>query len=182
MTVATPRSKQPRKAPAYQEYASDRLANKEFRMMSLEERGLLFTLELELWHNVNLPADEASLSKLLGLDPITLAAAFSAPVRSFLRIQDQQITCPELDRQRDEQAFRRQRQSEGGRQSAGKLWSERDPKTIDMFDTDEGLAHLQTKLLAPEMRGVENSVQITYSSSNQSAPALANTHFGKETA
>ena len=37
---------QNRDAPAYQEYAANLLARREFRAMSLPERGLLYTLRL----------------------------------------------------------------------------------------------------------------------------------------
>ncbi|MDD2775937.1 MAG: hypothetical protein PHU06_08275 [Gallionella sp.] len=39
---------QNREPPAYQEYAATMLANKNFRLMSLEERGLFFTMRKHL--------------------------------------------------------------------------------------------------------------------------------------
>ena len=49
-------SKQNRNAPAYQEYASDMLASVDYRMLTLAQRGLLWSLRLELWVNKKLPA------------------------------------------------------------------------------------------------------------------------------
>lgn len=47
--------------PAYQEYAADMLSNRHFRMMTLQQRGLLYTLRLECWVNGSVPCDLTSL-------------------------------------------------------------------------------------------------------------------------
>lgn len=46
---------QNRDAPAYQEYAATILAQLSFRTMTLQERGLLYTMRLECWVNMRLP-------------------------------------------------------------------------------------------------------------------------------
>ena len=55
-----------RKPPAYQEYASNMLANISFRSMDLAQRGLLYTMRLECWANESLPSNVDTLSNVLG--------------------------------------------------------------------------------------------------------------------
>lgn len=62
---------QNRDAPAYQEYAAALLARLPFRTMTLQDRGLLYTMRLECWVNVRLPNDHNSLAKVLGLGLLT---------------------------------------------------------------------------------------------------------------
>lgn len=57
---------QHRDPPAYQEYAASMMARTEYRVLSLEGRGLLYTLRNECWVNGQLPADPATLARVLG--------------------------------------------------------------------------------------------------------------------
>jgi hypothetical protein len=86
-----------RPPPAYQEYASDMLANLQFRAMTLVERGLLYTLRLELWMTEKLPADSDELSRLLGIPKADIQQGLTSKVRSFLEISDGRTRYPELD-------------------------------------------------------------------------------------
>lgn len=72
---------QNRKPPAFQEYAADILVNKHFRLMSLEERGLLFTLRLECWANITIPSNQEELAKYLGIGVDELSRAFTKRIR-----------------------------------------------------------------------------------------------------
>lgn len=58
---------QNRAAPAFQEYAATMLALLPFRTMTLQDRGLLYTMRLECWVNVRLPYNHNDLAKVLGL-------------------------------------------------------------------------------------------------------------------
>ena len=106
---------QNRKPPAYQEYASAMLANIALGSMSMEERGLLYTMRLECWVNCELPSDSEPLSSVLGkiVTPIMLKA-----LESFFKIENGLITCPELDDYRAHLAERRDKQSAGGKKGA----------------------------------------------------------------
>jgi len=64
---------QNRDAPAYQEYAAAILARLAFRTMTLQDRGLLFTMRLECWVNVRLPSEHNNLAKVLGLPTAEVA-------------------------------------------------------------------------------------------------------------
>ena len=108
---------QGRRPPAFQEYASTMLASIPFRVASLEARGLLYTLRLELWENERLPADPETLARLLGLSPADIARLLPS-VMPFLLTVDGFLTCPELDAYRDELSERRERQSQGGKRGS----------------------------------------------------------------
>ena len=106
---------QNRKPPAYQEYASTMLADIDFRSMTMEARGLLYTMRLECWANQKLPSDIEILSTVLGkpVKPDMLKA-----VDSFFEVKDDQITSPELENYRAYLEERREKQSKGGKKGA----------------------------------------------------------------
>jgi hypothetical protein len=106
---------QNRKPPAYQEYASELLANKHFRLMGLEERGLLFTLKLECWANGTVPSKSEALAKYLGVTSNDIDNAFNEHVKAFVAINEDYLRIPELDDYRNHLAEIRDKQSKGGK-------------------------------------------------------------------
>ena len=68
---------QKRRAPAYQEYAADMLANMQYRMMSLEEKGLLHLLRNECWVNDQIPAKIEELAPYLGIEITKLTVSLT---------------------------------------------------------------------------------------------------------
>jgi hypothetical protein len=109
---------QNRKAPAYQEYAASMLANKNFRLMTLQERGLLYSLRLECWENKQIPSIEIELAKYLGCEVGDLQSAFTDKVKSMFSISGNYLTCPELDDYRQHIESIRLSKSQGGKNSA----------------------------------------------------------------
>jgi hypothetical protein len=105
---------QNRNAPAYQEYAAALLAQLAFRTMSLQHRGLLYTMRLECWVNIRLPQNHADLAKVLGL-PVAQIAESLAAVMPFFEIVDGYVICPELENYRAHLADRKSKQSKGGK-------------------------------------------------------------------
>lgn len=103
-----------RPPPAYQEYASDLLADRNYRSMSLVERGLFHTFRLELWVVPTLPGNIRDLADLLRVPVEEIEKSFTRRVGAFFEITEHAITCPELDRQKAKLERKRQRQSEGG--------------------------------------------------------------------
>jgi hypothetical protein len=69
---------QNRSAPAYQEYATALLAQLPFRTMTLQDRGLLYTMRMECWVNIRLPQNHADLAKVLGLPVAEVAESLTA--------------------------------------------------------------------------------------------------------
>ena len=104
-----------RPPPAYQEYASDLLANANYKMMSLQERGLLYTLRMECWVNSQLPRKIDDLAKYLGLGINELEKSLTSKVLSFFKLQDDSLTCPELDDYKSKLIERQLKMSEGGK-------------------------------------------------------------------
>lgn len=116
---------QHRDAPAYQEYAASMMARTEYRVLSLEERGLLFTMRLECWVNGSLPGSPTVLARVLGYDAGQVERALPS-VSAFFTFTDGVVRCPELDDYRTHLDDRRKRQSEGGKAGAAKTNKGRD--------------------------------------------------------
>lgn len=110
-------------APAFQFYASDTMADKRYRSMSLEERGLFISILCECWVNRSLPSDAQSISKWLGFAKGSIEAALTERVLSFFSIDKSEITSPELERYRAELEERREKMSQGGKKGAKGKWS-----------------------------------------------------------
>jgi len=110
---------QHREPPAFQEYAAAMMAKTDYRLMSLAGRGLLYTMRLECWVNRRLPPDAPRLARVLGFD-VAEVAALIPEVQPFFAIDQGELYCPELEDYRDHVDDRRQRQSEGGKQTAAK--------------------------------------------------------------
>lgn len=108
---------QNRDAPAYQEYAATMLSRLTFRTMSLQDRGLLYTMRLECWVNVQLPSNSNDLAKVLGL-PIEQVAESLAAVKPFFAVVDGFIISPELEDYRTHLAERKIKQSQGGKRGS----------------------------------------------------------------
>lgn len=109
---------QNRKPPAYQEYASELLANKNFRLMSLAERGLLYTLKLECWANVTVPGEMSLLAKYLGITSNEISVAYTDRIKSFVEINEDDLSIPELNDYRKYLNEIRAKQSSGGKNGA----------------------------------------------------------------
>ena len=105
---------QNRDAPAYQEYAATILAQLPFRTMTLQDRGLLYTMRLVCWVNVRLPQSHNDLAKVLGL-PVAEVAGSLAAVMPFFEIVDGFIISPELENYRAHLEDRKSKQSHGGK-------------------------------------------------------------------
>ena len=105
-----------RDAPAFQEYAASMMSRFEYRALSLASRGLLYTLRLECWVNQKLPSDPIILSKVLGLESKEVTALLPELTAIFV-IEGAWLHSPDLEDYRDKVQDRRNRQSEGGKES-----------------------------------------------------------------
>lgn len=109
-----------RPAPAFQEYASDMLANSRYRTMSLAERGLMDTMRRECWVNGSVPKELRELAVYLAKPESEVIAALSMRVLNFFKEQHDQLVCPELDAYRAILEDRSKKMSQGGR-NGGKV-------------------------------------------------------------
>lgn len=103
-----------RDAPAYQEYASDWLANRRWRLMSLGERGLLDTMRKECWVNRSIPSNVFEIAKIFNLQEEDVLKCLSSNVLSFFAIEGANLTCPELEAYREKLNERHNKLKEGG--------------------------------------------------------------------
>jgi uncharacterized protein YdaU (DUF1376 family) len=108
---------QHREAPAFQEYAASMMARTAYRVLSLEGRGLLYSMRLECWVNGSLPAHPATLARVLGFTAEQVARALPELAEFFVP-DGGTLRCPELDNYRAHLEDRKARQSAGGRAGA----------------------------------------------------------------
>ena len=108
---------QNRDAPAYQEYAASMMAKLPYRTMTLQERGLLYTMRQECWVNSRLPRNPTALAKVLGYSADEVAGALAA-VMPFFDVQDDFIFSPELENYRAHLEHQKERMASGGKKGA----------------------------------------------------------------
>lgn len=113
-----------RPAPAFQEYASDLLAKREFRMMTLAERGLLMTMRLECWVNKSVPSSKSELALMFGVTEQEMNSQLTSKVLSFFNQVGTNLICNELEAYRQNQEATKAALSEGGR-NGGKATQEK---------------------------------------------------------
>ncbi len=104
--------------PYFPLYAANLMACKPFRMMSIEERGLWITIQMECWVNGSVPSDSKDLAKYLGITNDEIQRSFTQKQFSFLKKVGNELKSPELEEQRKEYMDRREKQRIGGKQGA----------------------------------------------------------------
>jgi len=102
--------------PAYQEYASDMLADMEYRTMSVGERGLFYSMRLQCWVNKFIPENAKDLARVLSLNLEEVEANLAFKVLKYFKGNDDgMLFCPELEAYRQNQMIEREAKSQGGR-------------------------------------------------------------------
>lgn len=148
--------RQNRAAPAYQEYAATILAQLPFRTMTLQDRGLLYTMRLECWVNVRLPHNHTDLAKVLGL-PVAEVIGSLAAVMHFFAVVDDCLVSPELDDYRAHLIERKVKQSNGGKLGSAMTNSKRNRPAKN--DGGELASSLSTHSRLTRQGGIESLVQ-----------------------
>ena len=115
MITKKPRSKQ---APAFQTYASDIMATKEYRLMNLQQRGLFVSLYFDLWVNQEAPSNKPDLAKYLGFSESEIHESLSDGLYQFFEIRNDMWVCPEHEAYMKQLNDRRAKQSAGGKKGA----------------------------------------------------------------
>lgn len=90
---------QHRDPPAYQEYAASILAKSSFRELTLQEKGLLYTLKLECWVNKSLPKCSKKLAIYAGATEQEISDILPK-IMQFFAEKNSRISSPELDNYR----------------------------------------------------------------------------------
>jgi hypothetical protein len=121
--------------------------------MSLEERGLLWTMLCQIWVSRSLPIDPSLLAQLLGTDPQATRRALTAGVlRAFQDHKDSRLICPELDALRAQYEARARERSRSGKRGADSRWRDRKSAVA------EPMAEASARVMGtPEMRRHEMS-------------------------
>ena len=114
-----------RAAPAYQEYASDILANRSYRAMTLAERGLWDTIRKECWVNGSVPSSKPELAKYLGIAQEMANELLTPNLMKWFKVLGSDLSCPELDSYKLALEDRRQLLSDGGRNGGKKTQASR---------------------------------------------------------
>jgi hypothetical protein len=110
-------------APYFAFYASDTMADKRYRSMRLDERGLLLSMMCECWVNHSLPDDAKTLGKWLGFTKDEVLLALTENVAEFFTLSKGEYICPEIEKYREKILERRRKKSEGGRKGAKGKWN-----------------------------------------------------------
>lgn len=140
---------QNRKPPAFQEYAATILSSKAFRLMSLSQRGLLFTMRLECWVNQSIPSSSKELAKYLGLNHEEVLDGLSKEVISYFNDSGTSYICNELEDYRNHLNEIKQKKSDGGKKAAAKtnkIWKEVESSNLQL--TRESLVKSNTSQLS----------------------------------
>jgi len=158
---------QNRDAPAYQEYAATILTQLPFRTMTLQDRGLLYTMRLECWVNVRLPHSQNDLAKVLGLTVAEVAGSLAA-VMPFFEVVDGFIISPELENYRAHLEERKSKQSQGGKRGSAITNRKRNRPAKAM---DDGVSSTPSSTSRLPRRGVgESSVKPSTDKPSQNQP------------
>lgn len=105
------------KAPAFQFYAAEWLADENVTMMTLEEEGAYIRALAFCWREGSIPADRKRLSALLKGAPESVLAAIE-PRFTFGSTNNERLVHLRLDAERAKQAEWKQKSSEAGKKSA----------------------------------------------------------------
>lgn len=104
--------------PYFPLYASNIVADKRYRLMSIHERAVWISIYLECWPNGSVPADPAELAKYLGYSIEDVKAGLTERVLSFFKEVKGELISPQLEKYWGEVLARRAKQSEGGKKGA----------------------------------------------------------------
>ncbi len=104
--------------PYFPLYAANILSSRAFKLMTLEQRGLWITIQMDCWVNGSVPSDIASLSKYLGIPLEELERCLTQIQFAFLERNGAELISPELEGYRSKYLESRIKQSEGGKKGA----------------------------------------------------------------
>ena len=148
-----------RDVPYFPCYASNLLADRNYRTMSLLERGIWISIYLECWPNGGVPEDLKKLSRYFGVDESLIREGLTSEVLSFFQTKDGLFISPELEDYRIGVLKRRELQRLGGIKGA----KNRKPKE-SYQDYPEGQPIGEA---VGELQGSLNHIKLDQVNSNQ---------------
>jgi uncharacterized protein YdaU (DUF1376 family) len=109
--------------PWFPMYASNIVADRRYRLMSIHERALWISIYMECWPNGSVPADPAELAKYLGYSVEDVKAGLTERVLSFFKEVKGELISPQLEEHHEKHKERRKKQSEGGKEGANRRYN-----------------------------------------------------------
>jgi len=106
--------------PYFPLYAANIMASRNYKLMSLGERGLWITISLECWVNGGVPADFKHMAKILGFPEQEINQFFSNYQTTFFHIENGQYVSRELEEYRKRYLATREKQRLAGLETAEK--------------------------------------------------------------
>ena len=106
--------------PYFPLYAANIMASRNYKLMSLGERGLWITISLECWVNGGVPADFKHMAKILGFPEQEINQFFSNYQTTFFHIENDQYVSRELEEYRKGYLVTREKQRLAGLETAEK--------------------------------------------------------------
>jgi uncharacterized protein YdaU (DUF1376 family) len=110
--------------PWFKVVAADLLANEQFSLWSMEDRGVYLTLMCMAWREGSIPASRSDLARLLRVDPSDMERHMSAIRSRFnpLPGDPTRLCAPELDAQREANRAVSDKRSAAGKAGADARW------------------------------------------------------------
>jgi uncharacterized protein YdaU (DUF1376 family) len=104
--------------PWFRMFAAHYLADRNFRTISLEERGLILSMLLECWASIDIPKNPSELSQILGVPVDQVKRALTSKALSFFDERGGSYHSRFLDDQRNKFLEERKAKKEGGLKGA----------------------------------------------------------------
>lgn len=107
-----------REVPYFPLYASNLIANRQYRLMTLPQRGLWISILNECWANGGVPENKSDLAKCLGVSEREIEELLGSLVMQFFKAKDGELISQELEDHRVGIYERREKQRQGGKLGA----------------------------------------------------------------
>jgi hypothetical protein len=135
-----------RPPPYFECFASDWLAKEQFRIATMHERGLLFSMLCQVWVSASdsVPSGATALARLLGIDHSEVEFGLTERVLSFFEsTNDGRLVCPELRDQKAGMLERRKERAAAGRK--GGLNKKRSPTKAQLGSVAQAAPEVKRK-------------------------------------
>lgn len=124
--------------PYFPMYAANILASRNYKLMSLGERGLWVSITLECWVNGGVPSNFQHMAKILGFPEQEISQFFSNYQTTFFHIENDQYISKELEEYRQGYLATREKQRLGGIKGAKEKKARRKFLQIEAQGTPKG--------------------------------------------
>lgn len=147
----------PAASPAFSFYASDMMADKRYRCMTLAQRGLLISMYCECWVNSSITSIPAELSKVLGYSLAEIENCLTESLKSYFIDKSNEFSSPEIDKYKEKILNNRLKLSTNGR-SGGIKTQQKNRERLEIANST--LASSQPSTLAKAPRTDRNGIEM----------------------